>query len=106
MRTLADPTRMAIYERIARCGESSVVDLTGFARVSQPAVSQHLKALADAGLVAPRREGRRTYYRAVPRGLASLSTWVGQLEAIWEQRLDRLDDYLHALQRKEKHRER
>ena len=106
MRTLADPTRMAIYERIARLGESSVVDLTEYARVSQPAVSQHLKALADADLVAARREGRKTFYRALPHGLAPLSTWIGRLEAIWEQRLDRFDDYLHELQRNEKHRDR
>ena len=106
MRALADPTRMAIYERIARRGESSVVDLTGFASVSQPAVSQHLKALVEAHLVAARRDGRKTFYRALPHGLAPLSMWVGQLEAIWEQRLDRLDDYLHAVQRNEKHRER
>ena len=106
MRALADPTRMAIYERIARRGESSVVDLTDFARVSQPAVSQHLRALADADLVAARREGRKTFYRALPHGLAPLSTWIGQLEAIWEQRLDRFEAYLHTVQRNEKHRDR
>lgn len=106
MRTLADPTRLAIYERIAAHGESSVVELTRHARVSQPAVSQHLKALTEVHLVAARREGRNTYYRALPQGLAPLASWIEQCAAMWDTRFDRLDDYLRELQRNEKKRAR
>jgi DNA-binding transcriptional ArsR family regulator len=106
MHALSDPTRRAIFERIARGRELSVVALTQHAGVSQPAVSQHLRALQQARLVTGRRQGRNTYYRAEPHGLAPLATWLRQHEALWTQRLDRLEDYLQHLQRKEKNRGR
>lgn len=106
MHALSDPTRRAIFEQIARAPETSVVTLTHYAGVSQPAVSQHLKALKQARLVTARRQGRNTYYRAEPRGLAPLAAWLRQHEALWAQRLDRLEDYLQHLQRKEKNRGR
>ncbi len=84
----------------------SVAALTQHAGVSQPAVSQHLKTLQQARLVTGRRQGRNTYYRAEPHGLAPLATWLRQHEALWAQRLDRLEDYLHTMQRKEKNRGR
>lgn len=106
MHALSDPTRRAIFEQIARGQEMTVVSLTRHAGVSQPAVSQHLKTLQHARLVIGRREGRNTFYRAEPRGLAPLATWLWQHEALWAQRLDRLEDYLQHLQRKEKNRGR
>lgn len=104
MRTLSDPTRMAIFEHIVRRREATVVELTRHCRVSQPAVSQHLKALSDARLVTGRREGRNTFYRAQERGLKPLADWMQQYERFWQQSFDRLDDYLHELQRNEKQR--
>lgn len=104
MRILADPTRMAIYERIAERGEVTVAELTPHARVSQPAVSQHLKALQNVRLVVGRREGRNTYYRAEPQGLAPLADWMKQHERFWQQSLDRLGDYLREMQKSEANR--
>src|SRR5438270_2390228 len=106
MQALADPTRRAIFEQLARGREMSVAALTQQAGVSQPAVSQHLNALKQARLVAGRRQGRNTYYHVPPRALAPLASWLRQHEALWAQRLDRLEDYLHAVQRKEKNRAR
>ncbi|HEV2260941.1 MAG TPA: metalloregulator ArsR/SmtB family transcription factor [Candidatus Rubrimentiphilum sp.] len=106
MRALSDPTRRAIFERIASSRETSVGALTQHARVSQPAVSQHLKTLLEARLVIARREGRNTYYRAQPRSLEPLAAWLQQYERIWTQRIDRLDSYLQDMQRKEKRRAR
>ncbi len=106
MHALSDPTRRAIFEQIARAPETTVVALTRRAGVSQPAVSQHLKALPQARLVTGRRDGRNTFYRAQPNGLAPLATWLRQHEALWAQRLDRLEDYLQRMQRKEKSRGR
>lgn len=106
MHALSDPTRRAIFERIARAREMTVVALTEHAGVSQPAVSQHLRVLEAARLVAGRRQGRNTFYRAEPRRLAPLLSWLQQYEMLWSQRLDRLDDYLQTMQRKEKRRGR
>ena len=100
MWALADPTRRAIYERIAGSRETTVGLLTARSGVSQPAVSQHVKALADARLIVGRREGRQTFYRAVPRGLAPLAGWMETHRRFWEESFDRLGDYLVELQRK------
>jgi DNA-binding transcriptional ArsR family regulator len=88
-RALADPTRRAVYERLAR-GEMSVSELKAGFAVSQPAISQHLAALKGAGLVSERRDGRYAYYRADPRGLAPLVSWVDRYSAFWPERLERL----------------
>ncbi len=106
MHALSDPTRRAIFEQIVRKREMTVVALTQYAGVSQPAVSQHLKALQEARLVAGRRYGRNTFYRAEPQGLAPLATWLRQYEALWAQKFDRLENYLQQMQRKEKNRGR
>ena len=74
-RTLADPTRRAVFERLCR-REMSVSELKAGFAISQPAVSQHLAALRGAGLVCERREGRFVYYRAQLQGLAPLIDWV------------------------------
>jgi len=63
-------------------------------KVSQPAVSQHLRALRDAGLVVERREGRHIYYRTAPKGLAPLTDWLSHYEAFWRERLANLERLL------------
>jgi DNA-binding transcriptional ArsR family regulator len=77
---LADPTRRGIYERL-RLREHTVGELTELARVSQPAVSQHLRELRRARLVTDRRDGRRRYYQASREGLAELRQYI---ETLWE----------------------
>jgi len=83
MRALADPTRRALYERINTARELSVVELTHGSGVTQGAVSQHLKALKSAGLVTERPDGRKTYYRTRPEGLAPLATWFDHYGRFW-----------------------
>jgi len=90
---LADPTRRAIFESLTR-GESPVKDLTARFNISQPAVSQHLSALKEAGLVTGRREGRNVYYRVEPGGLKPLVDWITQYRAFWNDHLDRLETLL------------
>jgi DNA-binding transcriptional ArsR family regulator len=96
-RTLGDPTRRAIFERLIRDGEQTVRALTGQAGVSQPAVSKHLGVLKQAGLVRDRREGRETHYRAEPEGLAPLIDWMSLYGAFWRDRLDRLETLLKGM---------
>lgn len=86
MRALADPTRRAVFERIARSTEINVVELTRASSVTQGAVSQHLKALRQAGLVIERPQGRNVYYRARPEGLAPLFDWLNHYDAFWRDR--------------------
>jgi DNA-binding transcriptional ArsR family regulator len=74
-RALADPTRRAVFEKLATA-ELSVSDLTARFSVSQPAISQHLATLRGAGLVSERRAGRFIYYRAEPNGLSPLMGWI------------------------------
>jgi DNA-binding transcriptional ArsR family regulator len=86
MRALADPTRRSVFERIARSDEITVVELTRGSGVTQGAVSQHLKALKRAGLVAERPAGRNVHYRAEPLGLAPLVDWMSHYGAFWDER--------------------
>jgi DNA-binding transcriptional ArsR family regulator len=96
-RTLADPTRRAIFERLARDGEQTVRVLTGHAGVSQPAVSKHLAVLKLAGLVRDRHEGRQTHYSAEPQALKPLIDWMSLYGAFWRERFDRLEDLLKRM---------
>src|SRR5215470_5311009 len=96
-RTLGDPTRRAIFERLIREGELTVRVLTGHSGVSQPAVSKHLGILKRAGLVRDRREGRQTHYSAEPQGLAPLLDWIGLYGAFWRERFDRLETLLNRM---------
>src|SRR6516165_1571381 len=80
MRALADSTRRAVFERIVSCDEITVVELT------QGAISQHLRSLKRAGLVAERPEGRNVYYRARPRGLWPLVDWMSHYSVFWRER--------------------
>lgn len=82
IRALADPTRRAVFERIARAEEITVVELTRGSGVTQGAISQHLKSLKQAGLVIERPAGRNVYYRAQPNGLAPLIDWMSHYGAL------------------------
>ena len=96
-RTLADPTRRAIFERLCREGEQTVGALTARSGVSQPAVSKHLGALKQAGLVRDRHEGRQTHYSAQPSALDPLVDWTSRMTGFWQNRLDALDDLLKRM---------
>jgi DNA-binding transcriptional ArsR family regulator len=96
-KALADPTRRAIFERLSRDGEQTVHALTAPSGVSQPAVSKHLGALKDAGLVRDRRQGRETYYRAEPKGLAPLANWMSYYTVFWRDRFECLEDLLKRM---------
>jgi DNA-binding transcriptional ArsR family regulator len=97
MRALADPTRRAVFERLARAEEISVAELTRGSGVSQGAVSQHLKSLKQAGLVTDRAMGRNVYYRARPEGLAPLADWMTHYETFWRDRLASLRTLLKEI---------
>ena len=96
-RTLADPTRRAIFERLCREGEKTVGALTARSKVSQPAVSKHLGILKDAGLVKDRQDGRQTHYSAQLGALAPLIDWTSQMAGFWQNRFDRLEDLLRRM---------
>ncbi|MFI4975153.1 MAG: ArsR/SmtB family transcription factor [Caulobacterales bacterium] len=95
-RALADPTRRAVFERLAD-REMTVSELKAGFEVSQPAISQHLAALRGAGLVRERREGRFAYYRVDPAGLSPLAAWVDRYRAFWPERIERLKTVLKGM---------
>jgi len=90
MRTLADPTRRAVFERIVRSNEITVAELTRGSGVTQSAISQHLRSLKQAGLIADRPEGRHVHYRADPKGLAPLVDWMALYGVFWRDRFANL----------------
>jgi len=97
MRTLADPTRRSVFERVVRSDEITVVELTRGSGVTQGAISQHLKSLKQARLVAERREGRNVFYRAEPKGLAPLVDWMSHYGVFWRQRFTNLRSLLKEI---------
>jgi DNA-binding transcriptional ArsR family regulator len=97
-RTLADPTRRALFERLCREGEQTVGALTAQAGISQPAVSKHLGILKQAGLVRDRPDGRQTHYSAQLTALGPLVDWTQQMARFWESRFDDLDDLLKRME--------
>jgi DNA-binding transcriptional ArsR family regulator len=97
-KALADPTRRAIFERLARGGEQTVHALTDRAGVSQPAVSKHLTVLKRAKLVRHRRAGRETHYRAHPDALAPMVDWLNHYGAFWRERFDQLENLLKRME--------
>jgi DNA-binding transcriptional ArsR family regulator len=97
---LADPTRRAILARLA-LGETSVSELAEPFDISLPAVSRHLKVLEHAGLIARGREAQWRPCRIEPNALKSVDDWLEEYRRLWEQRLDRLEDYLRTLQSEE-----
>jgi len=98
---LADPTRRAILARLAS-GERSVTELAAPFDMSLPAVSKHLRVLERAGLIARRRDAQWRPCRIDAGPLKEVADWTERYRHIWEERLDRLDDYLRELKSKEK----
>ena len=98
---LADPTRRAILARLA-LGETSVTELSKPFDISGPAISKHLKVLEGAGLITRGREAQWRPCKLEPKALKSVDDWLERYRKLWEQRLDRLEDYLRELQAKEK----
>lgn len=96
---LADPTRRAIVAQLAQ-GEASVKELSLPRRISGPAVTKHLKVLQKAGLVARSKRAQQRPCRLVPKPLKEATDWMEQYRKLWEERLDRLEDYLMELQGK------
>jgi DNA-binding transcriptional ArsR family regulator len=96
-KTLADPTRRALFERLCHDGEQTVGALTARAGVSQPAVSKHLGVLKNAGLVRDRPDGRQTHYSAQLSALAPLIDWTSQMTGFWQNRFDKLEDLLKRM---------
>ena len=97
---LADPTRRAILARLAS-GEATVTEIAAPFEMSMPAVSKHLKVLERAGLIARGREAQWRPCRLEAAPLKEVADWVELYREMWEQRLDRLDDFLRELQAKE-----
>lgn len=97
LRTLADPTRRAVFERIVSSDEITVAELTRGSGVTQGAISQHLKSLKQAGLVAERPEGRKVFYRAEPEGLAPLVDWMSHYGVFWRERFTNLRTLLKEI---------
>lgn len=94
---LADPTRRAILARLAQ-GEATVGELAAPFRMTQPAVSKHLKVLERAGLVARGRDAQRRPCRLVPQPLAEATGWLDRYRQLWEANFARLDALLDELQ--------
>ena len=100
---IGDTHRREILDALVT-GERPVGELVHELRLAQPQVSKHLRVLSDVGLVKCRAEGRRRLYRLDHKHLRPLHDWLAKYEQAWNARLDRLDDYLGDLQRKEQTR--
>ena len=101
---LSDPTRRAILARLAD-GEATVNELVAPFGFSQPTISKHLKVLESAGLVSRGRSAQFRPVRLNAAPLAEAAGWLGDYEQFWAESLDRLDDYVKVMKRKEKRRE-
>ena len=101
---LSDPTRRAILARLAD-GEATVNELVAPFGFSQPTISKHLKVLESAGLVSRGRSAQFRPVRLNAAPLAEAAGWLGDYEQFWAESLDRLDDYVKVIKRKEKRRE-
>ena len=102
---LADPTRRAILAQLAS-GERSVTELAAPFDMSLPGISKHLKVLEHAGLISRSREAQWRPCKLEPKALMSVDTWLEEYRRLWNQRLDRLEDYLAEIQAKGKKRGR
>lgn len=96
---LADPTRRAILARLA-LGETSVGELAKPFDISGPAISKHLKVLEGAGLITRGRDAQWRPCKLEPQALRGVDDWLDRYRKLWEERFDRLDDYLRELQAK------
>ena len=97
---LADPTRRAILARLA-LGETTVNELAEPFDMSLPNISKHLKVLEGAGLISRSRDAQRRPCKIEPEPLKEVSVWIETYRKLWEERFDRLDDYLNTLHAKE-----
>ncbi|AMV26612.1 Transcriptional repressor SdpR [Gemmata sp. SH-PL17] len=93
---LADPTRRAILARLAQ-GEATVTELVAPFKLSQPAISKHLKVLEKAGLISRGRDAQKRPCRIAPEPLAEANEWLENYRALWEANFERLDDLLEEL---------
>lgn len=100
---VADVHRRDILDALIT-GEKPVGTIVNDLSMSQPQVSKHLRVLSEVGLVSCRAEGRRRLYRLEPAPLRPMHEWLTRYEQAWNQRLDRMDDYLQELQRRERAR--
>lgn len=98
---LADPTRRAILARLAK-GEASVMELAEPFNMTQPAISQHLKVLEDAGLVVGRVDGTKRPRRLAKEGVEAIDQWLAMLRKALEKNYDRLDEVLAGMDRQKK----
>ena len=98
---LADPTRRRILD-LLREQPRLVGELADLLETSQPGISKHLRVLREVGLVRVRQEAQRHWYELRPEPLAEVDAWLASYRDLWEARFDRLDNYLHELQEKEK----
>ena len=97
---LASPTRRAILARLA-AGEATVNELAEPFEMKLPAISKHLKVLERAGLITRTRDAQMRPCRIEARALKEADDWLEEYRRLWEERLDRLDDYLRILQTQE-----
>ena len=98
---IADPTRRAILARLAK-GEATVTELAKPFEMTQPAVSQHLKVLEDAGLIARRIDGTKRPRRLAKAGIEAMDQWLAMLRKALEKNYDRLDEVLASMERQKK----
>ncbi len=94
---IAEANRREILDTL-NAGEKAVGAIVDDLSLSQPQVSKHLRVLSEVGLVSSRAEGRRRLYRLEPARLRPLHDWMAKYEQAWNERLDRMDDYLKELQ--------
>ncbi|HET9954327.1 MAG TPA: metalloregulator ArsR/SmtB family transcription factor [Polyangiaceae bacterium] len=97
---LGDPTRRAIVERLAS-GDATVLELAAPFNISLPAISRHLNVLEEAGLISRGRDAQRRPCQLRPEALEQVTAWAEHTRRAWEERFDRLDEYLRVLQARE-----
>jgi DNA-binding transcriptional ArsR family regulator len=100
LNALAEPNRLQIVE-LLRDGPLTVGEITDKLGMNQPQVSKHLRVLSDNGLVEVQPIANRRYYKLRPQPFQELDSWIETYRHLWDERLDRLDEYLQKLQRKE-----
>lgn len=102
---LGEPTRRAIVERLAM-GEATVLELAAPFAISLPAISRHLKVLEEAGLITRGRDAQRRPCRLRPEALQEVTAWAEHTRRAWEERFDRLGEYLAEMQKDGDHGKR
>ena len=100
---LADPTRLAIVERLLREGERSAGEIAAPFAISKPAISKHLRVLEDAGLIERRIDRQWRVCRAKPEAFQAVVAWMQRYRAFWDGSLARLEEILNAPERTQDH---